>query len=143
MERRVRATHFARLAGLPVSRQIVDVLSPPTAPVPPSRLFADRRTGTDQRTEPRRTTVSSLSVERRARVDRRRGSERRSTLDRRGRARRDLAIESPAEHLRNALQLVVQLTEDPTLGDSQRADAAVVLQRVRQALAVLERRSSS
>jgi hypothetical protein len=103
-------------------------------------LFADRRTGTDQRTEPRRTTVSSLSVERRARVDRRRGSERRSTLDRRGRARRDLT-ESPAEHLRNALQFIVALSEDQTLDDNQRADVAVVLQRVRQALALLERRS--
>ena len=65
-------------------------------------------------------------------VDRRRGAERRSTLERRGRSARPAAHESPAEHLRNALQVLapMQPTDD--------ADFGAALARVRRALELLE-----
>ncbi len=71
-----------------------------------TRLWADRRAGTDRRAEPRRQAVIAMAEERRHVVDRRRGSERRSTLDRRGRASRAPNAERPVEHVRNALQLL-------------------------------------
>ena len=65
-------------------------------------------------------------------VDRRRGAERRSTLERRGRSARLPAHESPAEHLRNALQVLapMQATDD--------ADFGAALARLRRALDLLE-----
>jgi len=74
-------------------------------PVTTSRLFADRRHGVDRRALPRRYLVAGAAPERRNVVDRRRGADRRSTLERRGRTDRHPSIESPSEHLRNALQL--------------------------------------
>ena len=65
-------------------------------------------------------------------MDRRRGAERRSTLERRGRAVRLPAAESPAEHLRNALQVLVPMHG---AGDT---DFAAALARVRRALELLE-----
>ncbi|HEV8264729.1 MAG TPA: hypothetical protein VGQ06_07245 [Gemmatimonadales bacterium] len=83
--------------------------------------------------------VTRASLERRVTVDRRRGAERRSTMDRRG--QRNLSVEAPGEHLRNALQLIIQLSQVETLDEDQRADVAVVLQRVQRALDLLERRT--
>lgn len=99
-----------------------------------TRVFADRRHGVDRREVPRRGVVAAVSVERRRVVDRRRGAERRSTVERRGRAPRDQSLESPAEHIRNALQLLgqLELVGQPTL------DASVA--RLRQALELLEPR---
>jgi hypothetical protein len=97
-----------------------------------TRLFADRRHGVDRRAVPRRRAVVPGSPERRRLVDRRAGAERRSTLERRGRAVRSRALESPSEHIRNALQLLgqLQLIGEPMF------EAAV--QRLERALAVLE-----
>jgi hypothetical protein len=90
----------------------------------------------DRRAEPRRYVVLVSLPERRAVVDRRAGAERRSTLDRRCRPSRPQAIESPAEHLRNAMQLLRQVEADATLGDGE--DLAAALQRLQRALALLE-----
>lgn len=98
-----------------------------------TRLFADRRHGVDRRAVPRRRTIARESRERRRLVDRRIGSERRSTLERRGRAVRPRGMETPSEHVRNALQL---LTELPFIGEPT-FDAAVT--RLERALELLER----
>ena len=111
--------------------------SNPAAP----RLFADRRSGLDQRTLPRRLTVLSVSEELRRVVDRRRGTERRSTLDRRGRGSRPQSVETPGEHLRNALQLLNQLTLAGELSEESAEDLAAAVERLRRALGALERRT--
>lgn len=98
-----------------------------------TRLFADRRHGVDRRALPRRLAVAGLPRERRRVVDRRRGAERRSTLERRGHAPRDPSVESPSEHLRNALQM---LGEMPCVGEPV-FDASVT--RLRRALDLLEK----
>ena len=77
--------------------------------------------------------MATAPLERRRVVDRRRGAERRSTLERRGRAARLPAVESPAEHLRNALQVLAPM---PGAGDS---DFQAALTRLRRALELLER----
>jgi hypothetical protein len=98
-----------------------------------ARLLADRRHGVDRRAVPRRLIVAHVPPERRSVVDRRHGAERRSTLERRGRPLRRPSVESPGEHLRNALQLLGQLAaaREPMV------DAAVA--RVRRALALLQK----
>ena len=104
-----------------------------------SRLWTDRRTGTDRRAQPRRQAVTSIPDERRRVVDRRRGSERRSTLDRRGRASRAPNAERPVEHVRNALQLLreVALVGELSSGPSEDLDAAI--ERLHRAVGLLER----
>ena len=67
-------------------------------------------------------------------MDRRVGAERRSTLERRGRPRRSRGAESPAEHVRNALQLFAELH---IIGEPM-FDAAVA--RLERALDLLEQR---
>ena len=111
--------------------------------LPPTRLLADRRSGVDRRTVPRRTILAPVAVDRRHTVDLRRGAERRSTLDRRNRAGRPRSMESPAEHVRNALQLLNHLHETDRLNIEQRADVAAALRRLERALQLLERRASS
>jgi hypothetical protein len=108
-----------------------------------SRFFADRRGGVDRRAEPRRTVLSAVTVDRRRTVDLRRGAERRSTLDRRGRSTRAPGFESPAEHLRNALQLLNHVNETTAFDEDPRADLAAGLRRLERALALLERRSGN
>jgi hypothetical protein len=104
-----------------------------------SRVWADRRTGTDRRAEPRRLAVLGAAEERRHVVDRRRGSERRSTLDRRGRASRAPNTEQPVEHVRNALQLLreVALTGELSTGPSE--DLGAAIERLHRAVGLLER----
>jgi len=99
-----------------------------------TRLFADRRHGVDRRAVPRRLVLASAPRERRRVVDRRRGAERRSTLERRGRPERDPSLEGPGEHLRNALQLLGQVS----FADELVFAAAVA--RLRRALELLEKR---
>jgi hypothetical protein len=108
-----------------------------------TRLWADRRTGTDRRIEPRRQSVSVVSQERRRVVDRRRGAERRSTLDRRGRALRQGGSERPVEHVRNALQLLreVALTGELSSGPSE--DLGAAIDRLHRAISLLERKPIS
>jgi len=107
-----------------------------------SRLVADRRGGVDRRAVPRRTVLAPVAVNRRRVVDLRRGTERRSTLDRRN-AIRPRATETPAEHVRNALQLMHHLYETDGLHVEQRADLAAALRRLERALELLERRARS
>ena len=104
-----------------------------------SRVWADRRTGTDRRAEPRRRAVMGAPEERRSVVDRRRGSERRSTLDRRGRASRAPNVERPVEHVRNALQLLreVALVGELSAGPSE--DLGAAIERLHRAVGLLER----
>ena len=92
---------------------------------------------------PRRTVLARVAVDRRRIVDLRRGAERRSTLDRRNRAMRARTTESPAEHVRNALQLLNHLHETDGLHVEQRADLAAALRRLERALQLLERRGQS
>jgi len=106
-----------------------------------TRLFADRRAGTDRRADPRRRSVGVLTAEeeRRRVVDRRRGAERRSTLDRRGRGARTPNAERPVEHVRNALQLLreVALTGELSPGPSE--DLGAAIDRLHRAVGLLER----
>jgi hypothetical protein len=108
-----------------------------------TRLFADRRGGVDRRAVPRRRTVAPVPVDRRQTVDLRRGVERRSTLDRRGRmgGGRHPAMESPAEHVRNALQLLMHASLAEDLGVEPHADLTAALARLERALRLLERRA--
>jgi hypothetical protein len=110
--------------------------------LPTSRLIADRRGGVDRRTAPRRKVLAQVAVDVRRIVDPRRGAERRSTLDRRGRSARAPSVESPGEHLRNALQLLAQLHTAHEVQASHRADLAAALRRLERALQLLERRAS-
>jgi len=107
-----------------------------------SRLLADRRSGVDRRAVPRRTVLAQVAVNRRRVVDLRRGAERRSTLDRRN-VIRPRTTETPAEHVRNALQLMHHLNESDGLHVEQRADLAAALRRLERALDLLERRARS
>ena len=75
--------------------------------------------------------MATSPLERRSVVDRRRGAERRSTLERRGRTVRLSADESPAEHLRNALQVLAPMHAGDT-------DFGAVVARLRRALELLE-----
>jgi hypothetical protein len=109
--------------------------------LPTSRLLADRRAGVDRRNVPRRTVLAQVRIERRRTVDLRRGAERRSTLDRRNRLGRARTTEAPAEHVRNALQLLYHLHETEDLQAEQRADLTAALRRVERALQLLEHRA--
>lgn len=106
-----------------------------------TRLLADRRGGVDRRTDPRRTMLEHVPVDRRQVVDLRHGPDRRSTLDRRNRTGRPRTSETPAEHVRNALQLIHHVNETDGIDTEQRADIAAALRRLERALALLERRT--
>ena len=103
-----------------------------------SRVFADRRSGSDRRDEPRRHLVMIVAKERRQTVDRRRGSERRSTLDRRGRASRPLGAERPVEHVRNALQLLREVAVVGELSTGPSEDLSESIERLHRDLELLE-----
>jgi hypothetical protein len=103
-----------------------------------TRVWADRRTGTDRRADPRRQSVTAVAEERRRVVDRRRGSERRSTLDRRGRTSRPLGAERPVEHVRNALQLLRAVTVVGELSPGPSDDLGSAIERLHRAVALLE-----
>jgi hypothetical protein len=108
-----------------------------------SRLWADRRAGTDRRSEPRRRSVSLVPSERRQVVDRRRGAERRSTLDRRGRNSRTSNTERPVEHVRNALQLLREIALTGELSPNPSADLDAAIERLHRAVGLLERQPTS
>jgi len=103
-----------------------------------TRVFADRRSGSDRRDEPRRQQVMVVAQERRQVVDRRRGAERRSTLDRRGRASRPLNAERPVEHVRNALQLLREIAVTGELSTGPSEDLGAAIERLYRAVALLE-----
>ena len=106
-----------------------------------TRLWADRRTGTDRRSEPRRQSVAVVGEEKERRnvVDRRRGAERRSTLDRRGRQSRVPDVERPVEHVRNALQLLREVALVGELSQGPSEDLGAAIDRLHRAVALLER----
>jgi hypothetical protein len=106
-----------------------------------TRIWADRRSGTDRRTEPRRQTVIAVADERRQVVDRRRGTERRSTLDRRGRSFRRTSGERPVEHVRNALQLLKEVALVGELSPGPSDDLGAAIDRLQRAVGILERQS--
>jgi hypothetical protein len=106
-----------------------------------TRIWADRRSGTDRRTEPRRQTVIDVADERRQVVDRRRGTERRSTLDRRGRSFRRTSGERPVEHVRNALQLLKEVALVGELSPGPSDDLGAAIDRLQRAVGILERQS--
>ncbi|MGE5801514.1 MAG: hypothetical protein ACM358_04610 [Gemmatimonadota bacterium] len=103
-----------------------------------TRVFADRRTGTDRRATPRRGLVKVVSEERRQVVDRRRGAERRSTLERRGRATRSINAERPVEHVRNALQLLREVALVGELSARPSEDLGAAIDRLYRAIALLD-----
>lgn len=103
----------------------------------PTRLIVDRRAGLDRRATPRRHALVRVTADRRRVVDPRSGRERRSTLDRRCRPSGH-GVETPGEHLRNALQLLASLAPLP---EDQRAVIDFASGRLRSALALLERRT--
>jgi hypothetical protein len=92
---------------------------------------------------PRRELIHHAKPERRATVDRRRGTERRSTIDRRRRPRREGVHETPGEHVRNSLQLLMHVNVSPDLSDDAHADLAAAVERLRRALRLLEYRTNS
>jgi hypothetical protein len=106
------------------------------------RFIADRRRGRDRRAAPRRRAIHSVtaSAERRHVVDRRRGSEQRSTLERRAYITRRAPVETAAEHIRNALQLLSRLSESEGLTDELGNDLDAALRRLRLALSMIESR---
>jgi hypothetical protein len=106
-----------------------------------TRIWSDRRSGHDRRSEQRRHVVSLVADERRQVVDRRTGSERRSTLERRGRPFRASSSERPVEHVRNALQLLkeVALTGELSTGPSE--DLGAAIDRLHRAVSILERQT--
>jgi len=104
-----------------------------------TRVWADGRTGTDRRSEPRRLSVRVMNEERRRLVDRRRGSERRSTLDRRGRISRAPNAERPVEHVRNALQLLREVALVGELSPGPTEDLGAAIERLHRAVGLLER----
>ena len=106
-----------------------------------TRLWADRRAGTDRRAEPRRQSVAVVGEEKERRnvVDRRRGAERRSTLDRRGRQSRVPNAERPVEHVRNALQLLREVALVGELSQGPSEDLGAAINRLHRAVALLER----
>ncbi|OLD43713.1 MAG: hypothetical protein AUI63_07485 [Gemmatimonadetes bacterium 13_1_40CM_2_60_3] len=104
-----------------------------------TRIWADRRSGTDRRAQPRRESVSSVAEERRRVVDRRRGAERRSTLDRRGRTLRTPNAERPVEHVRNALQLLREVALVGELSPGPSEDLGAAIERLHRAVGLLER----
>lgn len=105
-----------------------------------TRVWSDRRSGRDRRSEPRRQLVIAVAEEHRRIVDRRRGSERRSTLDRRGRGRpaRTQSAERPAEHVRNALQLLRNVNVLGELSPGPNEDLNTAIDRLYRAVALLE-----
>ncbi len=107
--------------------------------MPYTRLWADRRTGTDRRAQPRRRSVANVMDERRRVVDRRRGAERRSTLDRRGRQSRAPSAERPVEHVRNALQLLREVALVGELSPGPSEDLGAAIERLHRAVGLLER----
>jgi hypothetical protein len=72
-------------------------------------------------------------------VDRRRGSEQRSTLERRAYITRRAPVETAAEHIRNALQLLSRLSESEGLTE-RGIDLDAALRRLRLALNLIEGR---
>jgi hypothetical protein len=108
-----------------------------------TRLWADRRAGTDRRTEPRRQSVSVVAEDRRRSTTRRRGAERRSTLDRRGRGMRSANMEKPVEHVRNALQLLKEVALTGELSPSPSEDLGAAIERLHRAISLLEQKPAS
>jgi len=86
--------------------------------------------------------VRRVSVERRCKVDRRRGPEQRNGRDRRSWSGRSPLIETPREHLRNALQLLGQAHHSSNLDAECRADLTAAVGRIHHALSLLEPRSA-
>ena len=103
-----------------------------------TRVWGDRRAGTDRRAEPRRRVITVVGDERRHIVDRRHGAERRSTLDRRGRGSRPLNVERPVEHVRNALQLLREIALVGDLAPGPSEDLGAAIDRLYRAVALLE-----
>ena len=85
-----------------------------------TRVFADRRSGSDRRDEPRRQQVMIVAQERRQVVDRRRGAER------------------PVEHVRNALQLLREIAVTGELSTGPSEDLGAAIERLYRAVALLE-----
>ena len=83
--------------------------------------------------------VRSPSLESRRRSAERRRSERRATVER----RRWLGVrphdEAVGEHVRNALQLLMQLAGSPRLDEEERRDLAAVIDRLTRAVREFER----
>lgn len=108
-----------------------------------TRIWSDRRSGVDRRSEARRQIVGAvpLAEERRHVVDRRRGSERRSTIDRRGRSFRRTSGERPVEHVRNALQLLKEVALVGELSPGPSEDLGAAIDRLHRAVNILERQA--
>lgn len=108
-------------------------------PVASTRIWSDRRSGTDRRSVPRRQLVGAVPDERRQVVDRRTGAERRSTLERRGRPSRSSTAERPVEHVRNALQLLKEVALAGELSPGPSEDLGAAIDRLHRAISILER----
>ena len=104
-----------------------------------TRLWSDRRSGTDRRSDQRREVVGAVADEKRQLVDRRTGAERRSTLERRGRPFRSATSERPVEHVRNALQLLKEVALVGELSPVPSEDLGAAIDRLHRAVALLER----
>jgi hypothetical protein len=109
--------------------------------MPSTRIWSDRRSGHDRRSEQRRHIVGAVGAERRQVVDRRAGSERRSTLERRGRPLRTSSTERPVEHVRNALQLLKEVALAGELSPDPSEDLGAAIDRLHRAVSLLERQT--
>jgi hypothetical protein len=95
------------------------------------REMLERRGGPERRTVERRQTLVLVPAEQRSGQDRRRPLDRRSNLERRGH-------ETPAEHIRNALQLLATVAEAGVLDDELQRDLESAMLRLRFAVDRLE-----
>lgn len=93
-------------------------------PLAAANLITDRRRSAERRTRERRRSAGFLTADRRSGADRRRVAERR---------------ESPGGHVRNAIQLLEFLLDEPALLDRERVELAAVTRRLWLALWEIER----
>ncbi len=105
------------------------------------RLLPSRRGGLERRIAERRRMFTPLLSNRRLRADQRQGIERRSLAERRGETDRRAPAETVDEHIRNALQLLRNLSESGVLDDEHQRDLDAAVRRLGLALRETQRAS--
>ncbi len=103
------------------------------------RLVPVRRRGLERRIAERRQVRTPVLTEQRFRADQRQGIERRSFVERRGGIERRGTAETVDEHIRNALQLLANVSQYGVLPDEERRDLDAAVRRLTIALRQLQR----
>lgn len=103
------------------------------------RLLPERRRGLERRIAERRMVLAPVLTERRRRLECRKLQERRTWAERRTSAERRAAAETVGEHIRNALQLLVNVGRAEALPEEDRRDLEAAVRRLRVALDDVQR----